>query len=456
MFQFLRSNASITFILLVGIWTIATFAFVQADISPLLWELKNYLLGQKLNEGFRMYQDIRDNSGPLTAGFFQLTDFLNFPISWNAYWATGIILFQAIIFQRTINRYELMAPLGNMPFFIYTIFLHISLDFWVPSAALLGLTFLMLAWREIIKQQSTLQVDDRVFLIGLFIGAAGLCYPTYYLFIFWGFLSLLFYSGINVRQMLLVLVGFLIVNGITALLYTYHGNFPYLIEVFEKSALVFHTPEWADIQHIASTYTPALVLGFYGLWTVIQRPKIKSNGQKAQQTNFIWVIISFFSVFTLPANNSHNYLFVLPAMAYFTLNLFFLLKRYWIQELILFAFLVSVGFTWRAELQNSTYNRVQAGKLPIKNERLMVLGPQIDEYQQNKMAGPFINWELSNDLFSTLNTYRTVVTLQRYLEQDRPTYIYDPAGNFPRMRFYLPYLQERYVEVQKHLYKLKN
>ncbi len=67
MFQFLRSNASITFFLLVGMWTIATFAFVQADISPLGWELKNYLLGQKLNEGFRMYQDIRDNSGPLSA-----------------------------------------------------------------------------------------------------------------------------------------------------------------------------------------------------------------------------------------------------------------------------------------------------------------------------------------------------------------------------------------------------
>jgi len=456
MFQFLRSNASITLFLLVGMWTIATFAFVQADISPLGWELKNYLLGQKLNEGFRMYQDIRDNSGPLSAGFFQLIEFLNFPISWNAYWATGIILFQAIVFQRTINRYELMGPLGNMPFFIYTLFLHISLDFWVPSAALIGLTFLILAWREIIKQQSTLQVDDRVFLIGLFIGAAGLCYPSYYLFIFWGFLSLLFYSGINIRQMLLVLVGFLIVNGITALLYTYHGNFSYLIEVFQKSAFVFHTPAWADIQRIASTYVMAILLGFYGLWTVIQRPKIKSNGQKAQQTNFIWVFISFFAAFTLPANNSHNYLFILPAMAYFTLNLFFLLKRYWIQELILFAILGSVWFSWQTEWNNSSYNRIQAGKLPIKNERLMVLGPQIDEYQANQMAGPFVNWELSNDVFSELNTYRTVVKLQRYLEMDSPTYIYDPAGNFPRMRYYLPYLQDRYVEVQKHLYKRKN
>jgi hypothetical protein len=349
-----------------------------------------------------------------------------------------------------------MGRLGIMPFFIYTMFLHISLEFWVPSAALLGLTFLILAWREIIKQQSTLQVDDGVFLIGLYIGIAGLCYPSYYLFIFWGFLSLLFYSGINIRQMLLVLVGFLIVNGITALVYTYHGNFSFLIEVFQKSALVFHAPTWANIKQIASTYVPAVLLGFYGLWTVIQRPKIKSNGQKAQQTNFIWIFISFFAVFTLPANNSHNYLFILPALAYFTLNLFFLLKRVWIQELILVLFLGSVWFTWQTEWKEKAQNRIKAATLPIKNERLMVLGAQIEEYQSNQMAGPFVNWELSNDLFDELNTYRTVVKLQRYLEMDSPTYIYDPNGNFPRMRYYLPYVKDTYVETQAHLYKRKN
>jgi hypothetical protein len=116
----------------------------------------------------------------------------------------------------------------------------------------------------------------------------------------------------------------------------------------------------------------------------------------------------------------------------------------------------SVWFSWQSEWKNSSYNRVQAGKLPIKNERLMVLGGQIDEYQTNQMSGPFVNWELSNDLFLEMNTYQTVVKLQRYLEMDSPTYIYDPAGNFPRMRFYLPYLKDKYVEVQKHLYKRKN
>jgi hypothetical protein len=456
MFQILKSSASITFFLLVILWVIGTFVFVQADISPLVWEFKNYLMGQKLNEGFRMYQDIRDNSGPFAAGFFQLLQLIGLPIFWNAYLATGIVVFQAYVFQRTINSYALMPPLGNVPFLLYTLFLHISFDFWVPSAALIGLTFLILAWKEIIKQQSTLKVDDRVFLIGFYIAAAGLCYPTYYLFIFWGFLSLLFYSGINIRQMLLVFIGFLIANGITALVYTYNGNLNNFFEVFQKSALVFNEPEWANIKQIASTYIPALLLGIYGLWTVIQRPKIKASGQKAQQTNFIWVLISFFALFTLPANNTHNYLFILPALAFFTLNLFYLLKRYWLRELILFVVMGSVWLSLQTEWKNITYNRLQGAKLPIKNERLMVLGPQIDEYQSNQMAGPFVNWELSNDLFSELNTYRNVVKLQQYMAMDSPTYIYDPAGNFPRMRFYIPTLQEEYIEIQTHLYKRKN
>jgi hypothetical protein len=116
----------------------------------------------------------------------------------------------------------------------------------------------------------------------------------------------------------------------------------------------------------------------------------------------------------------------------------------------------SVWFTWQTEWKEKAQNRIQAAKLPIKNERLMVLGPQIEEYQTNQMAGPFVNWELSNDLFDELNTYRTVVKLQRYLEMDSPTYIYDPNGNFPRMRYYLPYLKDTYVETQAHVYKRKN
>ena len=456
MFQFLRSNASIPLIIMLVIWGISTFLFVQADLAPFYWELKNQLIGQKLNEGFRMYQDIRDNTGPFAAGFFQLLDFLRIPMALNAYWASALIIFQGFIFQRTIQRYELMPPMGYLPFFIYAVFFHFSLDFIVPSAALLGFTFLLLAWREIVKQQSTLNVDDRVFLIGLFIGAAGLCYPSYFLFIFWAFLSLVFYSGINIRQLLLVLVGFFIVNIITGLVYTYHGNFPYLLQVFQNSAIEFHAPVWAQLQDITWAYLVPIAFGIYGFWKVVENPKVKSNGQKAQQTNLIWIFTSIIAIFTLPATESNNVLFFLPALAYFSLNSFFLLKKYWIREVMLWAMLgltyFSLAFDWKTKSQK----RVQESPISIRNEKLMILGPQIEAYQNNTMAGPFVNWDLSKSLFDELNQYKTIVLLDQYMNQDAPNYIYDPTGKFKLVQNYLPYLKTRYHETSKNLYKRVN
>jgi hypothetical protein len=453
MFQFLRSNASIPLIFMLVIWGISTFLFIQADIEPFYWELKNQLIGQKLNEGFRMYQDVRDNAGPFAAGFFQLLDFLSFPVSMNAYWASGLIIFQAFIFQQTIQRYELMPPLGNLPFFIYSLFFHFSLEFAIPSAALLGVTFLLLAWREVVKQQSTLNVDDRVFLIGLFIGAAGLCYPSYFLFIFWGILSLVFYSGINIRQLLLVMVGFLIVNIITGLVYTYHGNFPYLIQVFQNSAIEFHAPVWEELQEIAWAYIPAMGFAIVGFWKVIENPKIKSTGQKAQQTNLIWIFTGIFATFTLPATASNNLLFFLPALAYFSLNSFFLLNKYWIREVMLWLLLgmtyFSVQFDWKSQI----HKRLKKSEVAIRNEKLMILGPQIEAYRYNTMAGPFVNWEMSKSLFDELDQYKTIVLLDQYMTQDPPTYIYDPTGKFKLVQYYLPYLKQRYTPAENKLYK---
>ena len=456
MFQFLRSNASIPLIFMLVIWGFSTFLFVQADIEPFYWELKNQLIGQKLNEGFRMYQDIRDNTGPFAAGFFQLLDAMSIPLTMNAYWASGLIILQAFIFQNTIQRFELMPPIGYLPFFIYAIYFHFSLDFMIPSAALLGLTFLLLAWSEVVKQQSTLNVDDRVFLIGLFIGAAGLFYPSYFLFIFWGILSLVFYSGINIRQLLLVLVGFLIINIITGLVYAYHGNFPYLIEVFQNSAIEFHAPAWEQLQDIAGAYIPALGFAIYGFWKVVVNPKIKSTGQKAQQTNLIWIFTGVIAIFTLPATASNNVLFFIPAFAYFSLNSFFLLKKYWIRELILWAMLGLSYFSLQLDWKQQTEKRIKSSEVSLRNEKLMVLGPQIEAYRYNQMAGPFVNWELSKSLFDELDQYKTIVLLDQYMTQDTPEYIYDPTGKFIRMQQYLPYLKTKYRESSKHLYKRVN
>lgn len=456
MFQILSSKSSITFIFLLIACALGILGYAELNLAPFTWEFKNFLIGQNLNHGFRLYQDIRDNTGPLTANFFQVLDFFSISIFWNAPIAFAIIVFQAYVFQQTIRRFDLMPPLGNLPFFIYLAFFHSSFELFIPSGAILGLSFLLLAWREIMGQQSTLLVNDRVFLIGVYIGIACLFYLSYSLFIFWAILSLLFYSSINIRQILLLVIGFFMILISAGLVFSYHGNLSNFIEVYRNSSFRFQIPSHVDIQTLALSFGPSLIIGLLGLFRVITHNKIRSNAQKAQQTNLIWMFISSLTLFTVPSLSVIHSVFLLPSLAYFTLNIAYLYKVYWKKELLIWSILASICWSLQAEWKNRETQRLGKAQLSIRNEKLMVLGPQLQEYQYNQMVGPFLNWELSKSLFTELDQYKTIVILNDYFGRENPSYIYDPEHNFIKIMPYLPNWTRNYQLVAPNLYQRKH
>jgi len=77
MFQILSSKSSITFIFLLIACALGILGYAELNLAPFAWEFKNFLIGQNLNHGFRLYQDIRDNTGPLTANFSKYLIFLH-------------------------------------------------------------------------------------------------------------------------------------------------------------------------------------------------------------------------------------------------------------------------------------------------------------------------------------------------------------------------------------------
>jgi hypothetical protein len=456
MFQILRSSSIFVLIFLVILWLLTTIILSQFNLQPYTWEFKNFLIGQNLNQGYRIYKDVRENIGPLSANFYQLIDFLKIPITWNAYLATGIIILQAIIFQRTISRYLSLPDLGNLPFFIYSLFFHFSMEFLVPNGSILGLTFLLLAWNEILAQQSTLKVNDRVFLIGLYIGIASIFFLSYSLFLLWAIVSLLFYSSINARQIILLLVGFSLLFILTGLFFSYRDNLQAFIDVYQNSALVVYIPTTTQIKQIILAYIPAIILGIWGFLKVVNSTKIRSNSQKAQQTNLMWLLTSVMIIFIIPTVERINLVVLMPSLIYFTLNLFYLFKSYWLKELLIIIIIIAMISSLSNEWNDVGKQRIMAQKLTIRNEKLMVLGPQIEEYQNNQMSGPFVNWELSKSLFTNLNQYKTINTLHDYFTKEKPTYIYDPENNFKKLGQYLPELTNQYSLIGRHLYKKIN
>jgi hypothetical protein len=201
---------------------------------------------------------------------------------------------------------------------------------------------------------------------------------------------------------------------------------------------------------------PSLVLGIIGLFRVIQNNKIRSNAQKAQQTNLIWVFISCITLFTVPALRVIHVVFLLPSLAYFTLNIGYLFKVYWKKELLIWTLLGSIGWSLQSEWKNQDVQRLGKAQLPLRNEKLMVLGPQLQEYQYNQMVGPFLNWELSKSLFNELDQYKTIVILHDYFSRESPSYIYDPEQNFVKMIPLLPNWTKNYQLVAPNLYQRKN
>ena len=451
MLQFIKSNGFLSILLFVAIGGTLAFMHVQHISNYFPWEIKNYLIGRKLNEGFRLYKDIRDNTGPFATGFYQVLNFFSIPIKSNSYISFLLICIQAYIFHKTITDFDLMPKLGGLAFCIYLVLFHLTNEFYVPDPSLLGLTFLLLAWKEIIQQQKTLIVNDRVFLVGIYLATATLFFPAYFWLLPWSIISLLFFSGISIRQVILVLIGFLIVITITSIVFLFRGNLTYLIQVFKNSAFEFQLISWGETKKVLSSFAPAIAIGIWGLYKVVGNPKIRAHAQKAQQTTILWFFFSFIAIANFPSYHRINFVILIPPLAYFGLNIFYLIKKNWHTEV---AFLVLLSIVFFTNQQDSI-PAPQTNKIPINGQKLLILGPEIDEYLHNEMAGPFVNWELAKPLLSQLNSYKNVITVQEYFDKDKPTYIYDSEGYFQKIGQYLPSITQQYVLVSPKLYRKK-
>ena len=238
---------------------------------------------------------------------------------------------------------------------------------------------------------------------------------------------------------------------ITSIVFSFRGNLSDLIQVFQNSAFEFQLISAEEAKKVVLFYSPAIVFGLFGLYKVVGNPKIRAHAQKAQQTTLIWLFFSLIAVTNFPAYHRINFVFLLPPFAYLGINLFYLIKKNWQRELILWTLVGSVVLTYQLDEPNIAKPR----RLSINQEKLLILGPEMEEYLYNQMAGPFVNWELAKPLLSQLNTYKNVIIVQEYFNKDQPTYIYDSEGYFSKIGQHLPSLTQQYELVSPKLYKKK-
>src|SRR5690606_8406900 len=186
----------------------------------LLW----MVLGERLSDGYYLYLDVIDDTGPLSAGFFTLIHLL-FERNQLAYELIGrlLVLFQIIYWNTVLIRYRVFEENTYLPAIIMAALFHLSFDLTDLSPALLGSTFLLLAIGQLFSQ-TVLQKEtsESTLLMGIYGGLATGLHMNFAIFLPFIIFTGIAISGFSARQLLLSLVGFFL--PILLLLVFYYWN----------------------------------------------------------------------------------------------------------------------------------------------------------------------------------------------------------------------------------------
>ena len=95
---------------------------------------------------------------------------------------------------------------------------------------------------------------------------------------------------------------------------------------------------------------------------------------------------------------------------------------------ILFAGIVTVAYLARFEkIKSIDYSALLVDEVeqPMRGKRVLVLDDSLDLYRDNFLATPFVNWQLSQDIFRNPDFYENVTQVYRAFKADPPELVID-------------------------------
>ena len=427
------------------------------------------VIGEQINQGDLLYRDIWDSVSPLSALVYWGIDSV-FGRSILALHgaATLVAIFQIVYFNYLVNNRDVYPDRSFWPGLIYMLFMHISFDCLALSPVLMSTSFLLLAFGTLIRQMDRRGATDEVFEVGFYIGVAALFYLPSALFIIWAVLSLLFYTGATFRQYSLSLFGFLFPFAATVLFYYLYDS----LDDFNRNLLasVFRVRQYSlsDFQSLLASLLIPLGLGVLGFMSLFSRSGRYVNfQQRIQQIMAIWFIIAVLAIGLMPFLAPMVFISFVPPMAYFTYFYFEGIRRAWLAEItFLIAFILilllfyqgALGIIPGSSLGRLSNLQVRPSPLPdnIRNQRVLIIGEDLSAYRHNRLATPYLNWDLAKYDLKNLDNYEAVINVFDHFRKDPPDYIVDRENVVEKLFQRAPALAARYEKTSiADVYKRK-
>jgi hypothetical protein len=159
----------------------------------------------------------------------------------------------------------------------------------------------------------------------------------------------------------------------------------------------------------------------------------------------------------------HSFYVFLPILSYFISHYFLLIRRRWIAEIMLWVFLGGIVFVgmmaryqrfssvnYSALLSSPKRSDIEEGK------KVMVLGNDNEVYFNHQMAGYFLNWNLSKEVFEEADYFENIITIQKAFQTDPPDVIIDERGLMRNVMERIPSLKRKYKQEGHKYIKISN
>ncbi len=453
MIGFFKINDPIRLAMILVLLFIVRIPLVLLDFPLLRPELSWFLIGEKINDGWVMYKDLDDNTGVFSAMIYGFVDLIAGRSTAVFQGLNIFIVFvQAILLNYTINENNLLKSKTYVPALLYVVSASIFFDFYTLSPPMMATTFLIISLRYLFQQMKQQKKDSSVYMMGFYIGVAGLFYTPAILFIFLLLFSVLLYSSSSLRSLLLVFVGFLFPL-ITVGLYYYWNNALglYLTDI------LFYSFTQLDYWYLSSTgiLFLAVIPIVMMVWAVLRLSA--GTGYVNYQLNtrlvmIFYIVIAIVTFFVSPKKSAYHLFLFVPAMAYILGDYFLNIKSAFIRGLQFYSFSLIVwalGYMYDDSpfLKNSlvsSQNIVVNAEKYDKVGKVLVLGDDVDYYMNNTLATGYLNWQVAKQHFKDLSYLPQLIGIHENFLKELPDAIIDKEKVMPSVFDRLPDLRDIY------------
>ncbi|WP_421763618.1 hypothetical protein [Ekhidna sp.] len=415
--------------------------FIEA---PSYYELKWLLLGEWLNNGFKMYSETFDYTGPIAAFVYKYLDLILGRTSFAQYGISSIvIIFQAAIFNQILLKNKAYDENSYLPGFLYMILMVSIPDFMTLSPQLMSLTFILLALRNVLRRIDN-QVTDELFLnSGILIGVATMIYlPSVVFFLVFLFALILFSSAVT-RRLLLYLFSFLLVFALCGLYFFWRGDFWLFFDSYIIQNLVLSNGSPLDIVDaltICAGFIFVFLLAVFKTWS---SARLTNFQQKIQQVIWLMFLGAVATFFLSNEKSLHELVFLIPVITYFWVHYFVLIRRKFFKMVmpgILILGLIGFSiFTYSALV-----SKLIAKEPMLVKPKTMLIGEDAAYYMQHEMLTPCFNTHLCEKAFQGLDFYTSATRLYQIFEKTDAEIIIDEMGIMPAVFNRFPNLERKY------------